>query len=399
MQNAASSPELNRSCRGVVARLTHSTKDCGSLEPPQNLPKIALYHIPAPKATRKSHQTYSAHCHSAAYAYQFKERRFHSRSNVLRPVWAMTAPREDVDGINTDFPRSGKLWIFKAALGQLVGSHCADFASKRSHFKKALQEQQQSAEHDPAGSRVELNVRKNQAFLDSLRNLGYKTAAEVRHAQLQIHFHGDEEDAQISTWLALVLEQIFNPDCALFTAAALSDGGKSVVHPNPLSGINQEHLLCFRFAGRIARLCLREGQLLPVHLSKTTIHGILTGNESSPPLEDMLDDMRTLDSQRYATLDKIMKHEILGASDQTFSFHREIFGATEVVDLIEDGRNVMVTGDNKREYVRLTAEHALITSVKEQLSNFSAGLIDVVPMELFSGFGPSDFDRLLSGSS
>lgn len=301
--------------------------------------------------------------------------------------------------MNTDFSRSGKLWIFKVALGQLVGSHCADFASKRSHFKKALQEQQQSARHDPAESIVQLNVRKNQAFLDSLRNLGYKTAAEVRHAQLQIHFHGEEEDAWLSTWLALVLEQICNPDCALFIAAALSDDGKSIVHPNPLSGINQEHLLCFRFAGRIAGLCLREGQLLPVYLSKTMIHGILTGNESSPPLEDMLDDMRTLDSQRYATLDKVMKHEILGPSDQTFSFHREVFGAKEVVDLIEDGRNVMVTEANKREYVRLTAEHALITSVKEQLSNFLTGLNDVVPIELLFGFGAIDLDRLLSGPS
>lgn len=94
-----------------------------------------------------------------------------------------------------------------------------------------------------------------------------------------------------------------------------------------------------------------------------------------------------------------MKHEILGPSDQTFSFHREIFGAKEVVELIEDGRNVTVTEANKREYVRLTAEHALITSVEEQLSNFLTGLNDVVPMELLSGFGASDLDRLFSGLS
>lgn len=277
-------------------------------------------------------------------------------------------------------------------------SHRADFSIKRSDFKKALQEQQQSAEHDSAGSKVQLNVRRNQAFLDSLRNLGYKTANEVRYAHLQIHFHGEEEDVHISTWLALILEQIFDPNCALFAAATLSDGSKNTVHPNSLSGINQEHLLCFRFAGRIAGLCLREGQLLPIHLSKTMIHGMLAGNESSPPLEDMLENMRTLDPQRYALLDQTMRGDILSSSDQTFSFSLDKFGFTEVVDLVEDGRNVMVTEDNKREYVRLTAEHALITSVKEQLSNFSAGLIDVVPMELFSQFGPSEFDRLLSGS-
>jgi E3 ubiquitin-protein ligase HUWE1 len=45
----------------------------------------------------------------------------------------------------------------------------------------------------------------------------------------------------------------------------------------------------------------------------------------------------------------------------------------KIVDLIENGRNIPVTDDNKRDYVRLIVEHKLVTSIKEQLQHFLKG--------------------------
>ena len=45
----------------------------------------------------------------------------------------------------------------------------------------------------------------------------------------------------------------------------------------------------------------------------------------------------------------------------------------ETVDLIENGRNVLVTQENKQEYVRLMVEFKLTGSVQDQLDNFLKG--------------------------
>ena len=69
----------------------------------------------------------------------------------------------------------------------------------------------------------------------------------------------------------------------------------------------------------------------------------------------------------------MLENEIDEVITETFSVESDVFGVTEVVDLIENGRNIAVTDDNKQEYVQLNVEYRLIGSVKEQLEHFLKG--------------------------
>ena len=39
-----------------------------------------------------------------------------------------------------------------------------------------------------------------------------------------------------------------------------------------------------------------------------------------------------------------------------------------IVDLIDNGRNVLVTEDNKADYVQLVAQHRMVSAIKKQVN-------------------------------
>lgn len=54
------------------------------------------------------------------------------------------------------------------------------------------------------------------------------------------------------------------------------------------------------------------------------------------------------------------------------------------MDLKENGRNILVTDENKDEYIQLIAEYRLTTSIKPQLDAFLEGFYEIVPKEHIS---------------
>ena len=51
-------------------------------------------------------------------------------------------------------------------------------------------------------------------------------------------------------------------------------------------------------------------------------------------------------------------------------------------DLIDNGRNVVVTDDNKPEYVRLITRHRMTTGIKSQIEAFLEGFHELVSPDL-----------------
>ena len=54
------------------------------------------------------------------------------------------------------------------------------------------------------------------------------------------------------------------------------------------------------------------------------------------------------------------------------------------MDLKPNGRNILVTDENKDEYIQLIAEYRLTTSIKPQLDAFLEGFYEIVPKEHIS---------------
>jgi len=265
-----------------------------------------------------------------------------------------------------------------------------EFDNKRNYFNRSMHSKsgsQQSRSNYPA---LQLSVRREHVFHDSFKSLYFKGGQEMKYGKLNIRFHGEEGvDAGGVTreWFQVLARQMFDPNYALFIPVS-SD--RTTFHPNKLSGINEEHLSFFKFIGRIIGKALYEGRLLEAYFSRALYKRIL-----GKPVS--VKDMESFDPDYYKSLVWMLENDITDIITETFSVEDDVFGATKVVDLIENGRNVPVTEENKQEYVRLIVEHRLIASVKEQMANFLKGFHDIIPADLISIFNEQELELLISG--
>jgi E3 ubiquitin-protein ligase HUWE1 len=285
-----------------------------------------------------------------------------------------------------------------------------EFDNKRNYFNRSVHAkngQQQRPQYQP----LQLSVRRDQVFHDSFKSLYFKSGPEMKFGKLNIRFHGEEGvDAGGVTreWFQVLARQMFDPNYALFIPVS-SD--RTTFHPNKLSGINDEHLMFFKFIGRIIGKALYEGRLLDCYFSRAVYKRIL-----GKPVS--VKDMESFDPDYYKSLVWMLENDITDIIVETFSVEDDEFGVTKVVDLIENGRNIPVTEENKHEYVRLIVEHKLLTSVKDQMENFlkgklhstscthSAGSLicsfvqgfhDIIPEDLIAIFTEQELELLISG--
>ena len=60
------------------------------------------------------------------------------------------------------------------------------------------------------------------------------------------------------------------------------------------------------------------------------------------------------------------------------------FGVTKIVDLKEGGASIPVTNENKKEFVQLSANYRLYSSIKDQIESLVAGFYEIIPKDLVS---------------
>ncbi|KAK0674563.1 hypothetical protein QBC41DRAFT_2733 [Cercophora samala] len=265
-----------------------------------------------------------------------------------------------------------------------------EFDNKRNYFNRSVHSKTGSQQTRPQYNPLQLSVRREHVFHDSFKSLYFKTGDEMKFGKLNIRFHGEEGvDAGGVTreWFQVLARQMFDPNYALFIPVS-SD--RTTFHPNQLSSINEEHLMFFKFIGRIIGKALYEGRLLDCYFSRAVYKRIL-----GKPVS--VKDMESFDPNYYKSLVWILENDITDIITETFSVEDDEFGVTKTVDLIPDGRNIAVTEENKSEYVRLIVEHKLLTSVKDQMEHFLKGFHDIIPEELIAIFNEQELELLISG--
>ncbi|KGY15381.1 hypothetical protein PABG_11686 [Paracoccidioides brasiliensis Pb03] len=263
-----------------------------------------------------------------------------------------------------------------------------EFDNKRNYFNRRIHSRGTEIRHTHAP--LQLSVRREQVFLDSFKSLYFKSADEMKYGKLNIRFHGEEGvDAGGVTreWFQVLARGMFNPNYALFIPVA-SD--RTTFHPNRLSGVNQEHLMFFKFIGRIIGKALYEGRVLDCHFSRAVYKRILGKSVS-------IKDMETLDLDYYKSLLWMLENDITDILTENFSVESDDFGEKQIIDLVDNGRNIPVTQENKEEYVQRVVEYRLVGSVKDQLDNFLKGFHDIIPADLIAIFNEQELELLISG--
>ena len=73
------------------------------------------------------------------------------------------------------------------------------------------------------------------------------------------------------------------------------------------------------------------------------------------------------------------------------------FGLSEIRDLKKDGRNIPVTEEKKKEYVKLVCQMKMTGAITKQIESFLSGFYDIIPKRLISIFDEQELELLISG--
>ncbi|KAJ2806658.1 E3 ubiquitin-protein ligase tom1, partial [Coemansia guatemalensis] len=271
--------------------------------------------------------------------------------------------------------------------------HVLDFDNKRSYFYQRLHDDVTSTRRGasaPLGNLLQVNVRRPTVFVDSFHQFAGKTGEEIKRARINVKFR-DEEGVDAGgvsrEWFQVLARQMFNPNYALFMPSA---SGRVTYQPNPQSWANPEHLLYFKFVGRIIGKAIVDQRVLDAYFTRSFYKHILGRSVDYR-------DMEAIDPSYYKSLEWILENDITDVFEETFSIEVDDFGQHRIVDLIPDGQKITVTEENKAEYVRLVTEQRLYRAIKDQINAFLTGFHDVIPKDLIQIFNEQELELLISG--
>lgn len=186
----------------------------------------------------------------------------------------------------------------------------------------------------------------------------------------------------------LLSHEIFNPIYGLFQYSTHTNYTLQV---NPHSGINPEHLHYFYFIGRIIGTAIYQRKYLDAYFV-TAFYKMLLD------MPVTLEDMESIDADVYKGLVWMQENDVTDLGN-TFSAEDEVFGTVQVYDLVENGRNVDVTNENKQQYISLLVQWRAVARVQEQVAAIKKGLFEIIPREILSVFNDSELEFLFCGVS
>jgi len=260
-----------------------------------------------------------------------------------------------------------------------------DFANKRQYFNNSMKKHRRNIT-----TSIKLRVRRSHVFQDSFLILRQYTKQELLKGKLSVDFEGEEGiDAGGVTreWYEILAREIFKPDYALFKPSADS----SAFQPDARSHIVGDHFAYFKFVGRVVGKALADGQLMDAHFTRSFYKHMLG-------LKVTAQDMQSLDPVYYNSLMELMKMNIDEVGlEFTFIVDTEEFGKMTTHELKPDGNNILVTEENKKEYLRLVTQFRMTSGIRLQIDSFLEGFHELIPRVLIQIFDENELELVISG--
>ncbi|XP_069076250.1 E3 ubiquitin-protein ligase NEDD4-like isoform X7 [Pleurodeles waltl] len=259
-----------------------------------------------------------------------------------------------------------------------------EFKQKYDYFRKKLKK--------PADipNRFEMKLHRNNIFEESYRRIMSVKRPDVLKARLWIEFESEkglDYGGVAREWFFLLSKEMFNPYYGLFEYSATDNYTLQI---NPNSGLcNEDHLSYFTFIGRIAGLAVFHGKLLDGFFIRP-FYKMMLGKQIT------LKDMESVDSEYYNSLKWILENDPTEL-DLMFCIDEENFGQTYQVDLKPNGSDLVVTNENKREYIDLVIQWRFVNRVQKQMNAFLEGFTELIPIDLIKIFDENELELLMCG--
>ncbi|CAO1372874.1 unnamed protein product [Diamesa hyperborea] len=243
----------------------------------------------------------------------------------------------------------------------------------------------------PQSGHCRLEVSRQEIFEESYR-LVMKMRPKDMRKRLMVKFRGEEGldyGGIAREWLHLLSREMLNPQYGLFQ---YSRDDHYTLQINPDSSVNPDHLSYFHFVGRILGIavfhghCLDGGFTLPFY--KQLLNKPIT-----------LTDIEGVDPELHRSLTWLLENSITNVIDSTFSVENNSFGVLKVHELKPNGQQLLVTEDNKREYVKLYVNYRFMRGIEQQFLALQKGFCELIPNQLLRPFDERELELVICGIS
>lgn len=277
-------------------------------------------------------------------------------------------------------PRNGKSSVTKG--GPQI-AYERSFRWKLAHFRYLCQS-------NALPSHVKINVSRQTLFEDSFQQIMALKPYDLRR-RLYVIFRGEEGldyGGLAREWFFLLSHEVLNPMYCLFEYAGKNNYCLQI---NPASTINPDHLSYFCFIGRFIAMALFHGKFIDTGFSLPFYKRMLNKKLT-------IKDLESIDTEFYNSLIWIRDNNIEECGlEMYFSVDMEILGKVTSHDLKSGGSNILVTEDNKDEYIGLMTEWRFSRGVQEQTKAFLDGFNEVVPLQWLQYFDEKELEVMLCG--
>lgn len=276
-------------------------------------------------------------------------------------------------------PRTGKSSVTK---GPQI-AYERSFRWKLAHFRYLCQS-------NALSSHVKITVSRQNLFEDSFQQIMALKPYDLRR-RLYVIFRGEEGldyGGLAREWFFLLSHEVLNPMYCLFEYAGKSNYCLQI---NPASTINPDHLSYFCFIGRFIAMALFHGKFIDTGFSLPFYKRMLSKKLT-------IKDLESIDPEFYNSLIWIRDNNIEECGlEMYFSVDMEILGKVTSHDLKKGGSNMLVTEENKEEYIGLMAEWRFSRGVEDQTKAFLDGFNEVVPLQWLQYFDEKELEVMLCG--
>ncbi|EGD77834.1 hypothetical protein PTSG_08925 [Salpingoeca rosetta] len=264
-------------------------------------------------------------------------------------------------------------------------------ASKQSHFQRTFHEKEQRFRKKLPEAKGECNITVARAdlFKTSLFEITRIPATKLRQ-RLMIRFHGEgglDYGGLAREFFYLISGEVFDPRLGMFEYTS----SNYALQISPDSASSDDHLLYFRFVGRLLGMAVFHEHFLDVTFTKSFYKHLL-----GLPLT--LKDLQDVDPDVHRSMIWILENTVTEDMELYFVADYESFGVMKQHPLVPGGETVKVNESNKHEFVRLMVEWRLCRSCERQLKAIMAGFYAVVPLSLLREFNEAELEHLIAGS-
>ncbi|CAD8124039.1 unnamed protein product [Paramecium sonneborni] len=231
-------------------------------------------------------------------------------------------------------------------------------------------------------------VNMDTVFEDSYRQISALNTNQLK-VNLAIKFVGQQaydHGGLKRHWFQILSKEFLNPKHKLF----IHTPNRQFYQINRESYLDNDHLNKFKFVGKIFAKAIMDDCLIHGEFPTYFFKHILG-------IKLSINDMQDYDVEEHTSMKFIYGDNDISNLDCVYTYCINNKGQVEEKELIQGGKDIQVTDENKKDYIRKYCHQFMAKNIEDQIKAIQEGFYSVIPKNLIAIFDSAQFKKLLCG--